>query len=325
MIKKTTLAMTWGACVLSLAMGAATAETYPQKPIRMVLGFAVGGAADATARLIAQGLSDRLGTSVIVENKTGASGNIAAADVARAAPDGYTLFYTTSSIASAPGLYSSLQYDPIKDFAPVSLVASAPLLFVSNPDFPPKTVQELIDHAKARPGEVLYATSGVGIVLHLAGASFADALGLDMQAVAYRGGAPAMVDVMGGQVPVMFNVIVDTKPAVDAKRLRALAITSAQRFPLMPDVPTMAEATGMEGLEIGAWHGIMVPAGTPESIIDRLNKEINHVLEDEAIRERLLAGGSEALGGSPQHFADYLQAETDRWGGVIKKLGISLE
>lgn len=308
-----------------IAFTTAAADDYPSKPIRIIVAFAAGGATDVNARLLAQRLTQQLGKQVIVDNKPGAAGNIGAAEAARSAPDGYTLFYTTSAIASAPSLYKSLTFDPIRDFTPVAMIASAPLLLVANNNFQAKTLKELIDYARANPKRVNYGTSGAGIVLHLAGAQFSNALNIQMEPIHYRGGAPAMADVMGGQIQIMFNVIIDTMPLVQTNRLRALAVTSAKRSPLLPNVPTIAEASGQEGLEIGAWHGILVPKGTPQDVVNRLNAEINTAIKNPEMRQRLLASGNEPLGGSSEQFAAFIKSETARWSKVVRDLDIRVD
>jgi tripartite-type tricarboxylate transporter receptor subunit TctC len=325
MLNRLLAAVICGAIALIAVAAPAAADTYPSKPIRLIVAFAAGGATDVNARLLAQRLTQQLGKSVIVDNKPGAAGNIGTAEAARSAPDGYTLFYTTSAIASAPSIYKNLTFDPIRDFTPVVMIASAPLLLVANNSFEAKTVKELIDYARANPNKINYGTSGAGIVLHLAGAQLSSALNLQMQAVHYRGGAPALADVMGGQIQIMFNVIIDTMPLVQANRVRALAVTSAKRSPLLPDVPSIAEATGQEGLEIGAWHGILVPKGTPQDIVNRLNAEINIAIQHPEMRQKLLASGNEPLGGSSEQFATFIKSETVRWSKVVRDLDIRVD
>jgi len=311
--------------LIAVTIPAVAADAYPSKPIRLIVAFAAGGATDVNARLLAQRLTQQLGKQVIVDNKPGAAGNIGTAEAARSAADGYTLFYTTSAIASAPSIYKNLSFDPIRDFTPVAMIASAPLLLVANNNFEAKTAREMIDYARANPNKINYGTSGAGIVLHLAGAQLSSALNIQMQAVHYRGGAPALADVMGGQIQIMFNVIIDTMPLVQASRVRALAVTSAKRSPLLPDVPSIAEATGQEGLEIGAWHGILVPKGTPQEVVNRLNAEINTAIQHAEMRQRLLASGNEPLGGSSEQFAAFIKSETARWSKIVRDLDIRVD
>ncbi len=326
MLKKLFATTALCAATALMAIGTpAVADTYPSKPIRIIVAFPAGGATDINARLLAQRLTQQLGKQVIVENKSGAAGNIGAAEAARSAPDGYTLFYTTSAIASAPSLYKNLTFDPIMDFTPVALVASAPLLLVANNNFQAKTARELIDYAKANPKQINYGTSGAGIVLHLAAAQFSNALNLQMQPIHYRGAAPAMADVMGGQLQIMFNVITDTRLFVNSNRVRALAITSTKRSPLLPNIPTIAEATGQKGLEIGVWHGILVPKGTPQGIVNRLNAEINTAIQHPEMLQKLLDAGNEPLGGSSEQFATFIKSETVRWSKVIRDLEIKVD
>lgn len=326
MVSKLLPTALWAATAfIAVVTPVAAADAYPSKPIRVVVAFSAGGATDVNARLLAQRLTQQLGKPVIVDNKPGAAGNIGAAEVARSAADGYTLFYTTSAIASAPSLYKNLSFDPIRDFMPVAMIATAPLLLVANNNFQVKTVKELIDYAKANPNKINYGTSGAGIVLHLAGAQISNALNIQMQPIHYRGGAPALTDVVGGQIQIMFNVIIDTMPFVQSNRVRALAVTSAARSPLLPDVPSITEATGQEGLEIGVWHGILVPKGTPQDIINRLNAEINTAIQHPEMRQKLLATGNDPIGGSSEQFAAFIKSETARWSKVVRDLDIRVE
>jgi tripartite-type tricarboxylate transporter receptor subunit TctC len=301
------------------------AQTYPAKPIRMVVGFPPGGSADVNARHFAQAMSGQVGQQIVVDNKSGAGGNIAAAEVARSKPDGYTIFYATSAIVLAPSLYSKLQYDPFKDFVPVALTANIPLLLAVNPALPVKDVKELIAYAKAKPEGISYASSGAGAILHLAGAQFAKTHGLKMTHVPYKGSAPALTDVMGGQTEMIFVPINEAIGHVRANRLRALAITSTKRSPLLPETPTLAEATGVKDAEVGAWSGIVVPKGTPKEIVTRLNAEVNKALTNPELLQRLEAQGSEPLGGTPEQHEAHMKREFTRWGNVIREAGIKLE
>jgi tripartite-type tricarboxylate transporter receptor subunit TctC len=302
-----------------------SAQTYPAKPIRMVVGFPPGGSADVNARHFAQAMSGQLGQQIVVDNKPGAGGNIAAAEVARSKPDGYTIFYATSAIVLAPSLYSKLQYDPFKDFIPVALTANIPLLLAVNPALPVKDVKELIAYVKAKPEGINYASSGAGAILHLACAQFAKTHGLKMTHVPYKGSAPALTDVMGGQTEMICVPINEAIGHVRVNRLRALAITSTKRSPLLPETPTLAEATGVKDAEIGAWSGIVAPKGTPKEIVTRLNAEVNKALTNPELLQRLEAQGSEPLGGTPEQHEAHMKREFTRWANVIREAGIKLE
>jgi tripartite-type tricarboxylate transporter receptor subunit TctC len=245
-------------------------------------------------------------------------------EVARSRPDGYTLLYATSSVVLTPSLYKAPPFNPVTDFSAVSLVATAPLVMVVNPSFPAKDVLEFIAYAKNHRG-MPYATTGIGINSHLAGAQFDRAFGLGMTPVSYRGGAPAMTDVAGGHVGMMFNVITDTLSQIKAGRVRALAVLSAARSPSLPDVPTLAEATGRSGLEVGAWHVVLGPKGLPGGVIARLEKEIAKAVNDPSFRSQLTELGSEGLPGDSTAAASYMKAEYEKWGRLIHDLKISAE
>ena len=236
-------------------MGLASAQ-YPAKPIRMILAFPPGGPTDINARVFAQKLSDQLGQQVVVDNRAGAGGNIGAAEAARAAPDGYTIFYNTSAIAIAPALYSKIAFDPLKDFTPVVLAATVPLVLAVNPGLPVKTVPEFVAYAKANPSRMNYASSGAGTITHLAAALFLTQMGLEMQHIPYKGSAPALVDVVSGQVQMMIDTISTVAPYAKDNRLRALAIAITRRSALLPDVPTLEQAAGLPGFEMSAWQGV---------------------------------------------------------------------
>ncbi len=304
---------------------AATAQTWPAKPLRMILAFPPGGPTDINARNFALKLSEQLGQQVVVDNRAGAGGNIGAAEAAKAPADGYTLFYNTSAIVIAPSLYAKVAFDPQKDFAPVALAATVPLVLAVNPRIPAKDVAEFVAYVKANQGKLNYASSGSGTITHLAAALFVTQLGLQMQHVPYKGSAPALLDVIGGQVQMMVDTINTVAPYAKDNRLRALAIAITRRSPLLPDVPTLEEAAGLPGFEMSAWQGIVVPAGTPREIIARLNTEVNRALQNPDLRARLAAGGSEPLGGTSEQYAAYIRSELGRWARVIKDSGAKAE
>ena len=300
---------------------AAFAQPYPSKPIRMILAFPPGGPTDINARFFAQKLGESMNQQIIVDNKPGAGGNIAAAEAAKAPADGYTIFYNTSAISIAPSLYSKLNYDVLKDYAPVALTATVPLVLVINPGLPAKNVQELVAYAKANPGKMNYGSSGSGTITHLAGALFATQMGLTMLHIPYKGSAPALVDVAGGQTQMMIDTINTVLPYVKDNRLRALAIAIPRRSGALPDVPTLEEAAGLPGFEMSAWQGIVVPAATPKDIVARLNAEINKAVQNADLRQRLAAQGAVPLGGTSEHYAAYIRSELTRWTKVVKDSG----
>jgi tripartite-type tricarboxylate transporter receptor subunit TctC len=308
-------------CLAALVSLAAQAQQYPSKPIRMLLAFPPGGPTDINARVYAQKLSESMNVQVVVDNKPGAGGNIAATEAARAPADGYTIFYNTSAITIAPSLYSKVAYDTLKDFAPVALTATVPLVLAVHPNVPARNVQELIGYVKANPGKLNYASSGSGTITHLAAALFATQAGLQMQHVPYKGSAPGLADVAGGQVQMMIDTILTILPYAKDNRVRPLAIAISRRSPSLPEVPTLEEAAGMPGFEMSAWQGIVVPAATPKDIVAKLNAEVNKASQNPDLRARLAATGSEVLGGTSEAYAGYIRSELARWGKVVKDAG----
>jgi tripartite-type tricarboxylate transporter receptor subunit TctC len=319
--------MRYFCAVLAMAVtGIAVAQQpYPAKPVRMILAFPPGGPTDINARTFAQKLSEQMGQQVLVDNRAGAGGNIGAAEAAKAAPDGYTVFYNTSAIAIAPSLYSKVPFDPVKDYAPVALTATVPLVLAVNPNVPVKTVQEFIAYARANPNKLNYASSGSGTITHLAAALFVSQMGLQMQHIPYKGSAPALVDVVTGQVQMMIDTINTVAPYAKDNRLRALAIAITRRSALLPDVPTLEQAANLPGFEMSAWQGIVVPAATPADIVTRLNAEVNKALQGADLRARLAAGGSEPLGGTSEQYAAYIRSELGRWAKVVRDSGAKLD
>jgi len=287
----------------------------------MLLAFPPGGPTDINARLFAQKLTEQTGQTFVVENRPGAGGNIAAAEAAKAAPDGSTIFYNTSAITIAPALSSSVPFDPVKDFAPVALTATVPLVLAINPGVPAKNLQEFVAYAKANPGKLNYASSGSGTITHLSGALFASQLGLKMQHIPYKGSAPALVDVVGGQTQMMIDTISTVLPYARDNRLRPLAVAVQRRVAVLPEVPTLEEAANLPGFEMSAWQGIVVPAATPRDIVVKLNAEINRAVQNPDLRQKLALGGSEPLGGTPEQYAAYIRSELTRWTKVVKDAG----
>ena len=298
-----------------------TAAQYPTKPIRMILAFPPGGPTDINARIFALKLGESMGQQIIVDNKPGAGGNIAAAEAAKAPADGYTIFYNTSAISIAPSLYSKLNYDVLKDYAPVALTATVPLVLVVNPALPVKSVQELIAYAKANPAKMNYASSGSGTITHLASALFTAQMGLTMQHIPYKGSAPALVDVAGGQTQMMIDTINTVLPYVKDNRLRPLAIAIQRRSSALPDVPTLEEAAKLPGFEMSAWQGIVVPVATPKEIVARLNAEVNKAVQNADLRQKLATQGAEPLGGTSEAYAAYIRSEIGRWTKVVRDSG----
>ena len=304
------------AAALLLTGGSAMAQSWPVKPIRMVIAFPPGGPTDIVSRVIAQQLSQQLGQSVVVDNKPGAGGNIAAELVAKAPADGYTIFYNTSAIVIAPALYGKVNYDTLNDFAPVALTASVPLVLVVHPQLPAKNVKEFIELARAKPGQLNYSSSGTGTITQLASAMFSFQLGLQTQHVPYKGSAPALVDLAAGQTQFMIDTMNTVLPYVRDGRLRALGVASLKRSELLPDIPTLAET--VPGFEAAAWQGVVVPAHTSPEIIARLNQELNKALQHPDVRTKLALQGADILGGTPAQYAAYIRSEIPRWSKAVK-------
>jgi len=301
--------------------GPLLAQGYPSKPVRMLLAFPPGGPTDINARLFAQKLTEQTGQSFVVENRPGAGGNIAAVEAAKASPDGSTIFYNTSAITIAPALQPGVPFDPVRDFAPVALTATVPLVLAINPALPAKNLREFVAYSKANAGKLNYASSGSGTITHLAAALFASQLGLTMQHVPYKGSAPALIDVVGGQTQMMIDTISTVLPYARDNRLRPLAVAVQRRLAVLPDVPTLEEAANLPGFEMSAWQGIVVPAATPQDIVARLNAEVNKAVQNPGLRARLAAGGSEPLGGTAEHYAANIRSELARWSKVVRDAG----
>ena len=321
--RRALLRLAAGVAALPAAARIAQAQTYPSRPIRLILGFAAGGSADIVARLIAQFVSERIGQPVIVENRTGASSNLAGEAVARSAPDGYTLLYVTTVNAINATFFDNLKFELKRDFAPVSGVTRAPNVLEINPSVPANTVAEFIAYAKANPGKLNMASTGNGTSIHLAGELFKAMTGINLVHVPYRSPPQAMTDLLAGQVQVMFDVMTQGLQHIKEGRLRALAVTTAARSDALPDVPTVAET--VPGYEASSWSGVCAPSGTPAAIVAMLNKEINAALTDPTIKARLASMGSTAITGSPAEFAAFLSEEADKWGKVVRSANIKAE
>jgi tripartite-type tricarboxylate transporter receptor subunit TctC len=304
---------------------AALPQNYPSRPIRMIVPFPAGGTADLLARQIGQTMSEQLRQQMIIENRTGAGGNIGADLAAKAKPDGYTLLMgTVSTHAINPNLYPNMPYDPVKDFAPVVLVARMPNILVLHPSVPAANVAELIALAKARPGALAFASAGNGTTQHLAGELFKKMADVDMIHVPYKGNAPAVTDLVGGQVQVMFDNIPVSLQQVRAGKLRALAVTGPARSPVLPQLPTVAEAA-LPGYNITSWFGLYAPSGTSPQIIERLNREANKALSSVPIRRRLTDQGIEPAGGTPGQFAEFMRTELVKWGKIVRESGARVD
>ncbi|GKT21853.1 tripartite tricarboxylate transporter substrate binding protein [Acidovorax sp. SUPP3334] len=303
----------------------AFAQAFPNKPITIIVPFAAGGTTDILARVIGQGLSAELGQSVVVDNRAGAGGNIGGQMAARAPADGYTLFMGTAGThAINAALYKKMPFDPVKDFAPLTRVANVPNLLVANPNQPYKTVQELIAYAKANPGKVNFGSSGSGSSIHLSGELCKSLAKVDMRHVPYKGSAPAVTDLLGNQIGIMFDNMPSAIQHVRSGKLRPIAVTTAKRSPELPDVPTIAEA-GVPGYEATSWFGMFAPAGTPAPIVAQLNKALVKVLSQAETKKKLADQGAEPVSETPEQFAAFIQAESAKWGKVVKESGASVD
>lgn len=309
---------------LALLASGAWAQPYPSHPVRMVVPFAPGGATDIIARIVAQKLADRLGQSVVVENKPGAGTTIGNAEVAKAKPDGYTFLFAPTPFVISQVVYPKLPYDPQKDFAPVSLLAVSPFILVVNAAFPARTTAELVAIAKAKPGTVTFASAGNGTVPHLAGELFRLRAGVDIVHVPYKGGGPAIVDLVSGQVPMMFATPIEVSPHVQSGKLRVLGTTSLARLAAMPDVPTLSES-GYPDFEVLSFFGVLAPAGTPPEIVDRVAADLAAVMELPDVRERFAQQSAEARVLGPAAFSAFLARERDKWTDIVKRSGAKVD
>jgi tripartite-type tricarboxylate transporter receptor subunit TctC len=303
----------------------ATAQDYPSRPVRIVVPFAAAGGSDTVARTVAQKLGEALGQPVVVENKPGAGGNIGTDQVAKAAPDGYTILMgVVGPVAVNPSLFGNLPYDPLRDFAPITQAVSVTNMLVVHPSVPANTVGELIEWGKRNPAKLSSGTGGTGTAGHMASELFKSMSKLDMAVVPYKGAAPAVNDVLGGQVNMSFEALLSTLPHVKAGKLKAIAVTTSMRSSLLPNVPTVAEA-GLPGYEANNWYGFLAPAGTPKPIVDRLNREIVKILGMPDVKEKLAGLGAEVVGNSPQQFAAAIKADVEKWKRVVTETGAKAE
>ena len=307
--------------VLGFAAVTAVAQTYPNRPIRLLVGYPPGGSVDASARILAERLGPALGQTVLVENRAGATGNIAAEALTKAAPDGYTIYMGTTINAVSVSLFKNLSYDPVRDFAPVSKVVVSPSILVVHPSVPANNVRELVAYARANPGKLAYASTGAGSSPHLCAELFSSLAGIKMLHVPYKGGAPAMTDLLGGQVALSFSNPTSITPHMASGRIRALAVTTAKRYANLPALPTMIEE-GYPDFDLSAWYGVIAPAGTPNEIINRLNTEIGKVLRLADVQALLAAQGLEAQPSTPAELARELKDEIVKFAKLLNDAGV---
>jgi tripartite-type tricarboxylate transporter receptor subunit TctC len=314
-------------CAAALACGytaSASAQTFPSKPVRIVVGLAPGGGTDIITRLVGHKLGAAINQQVIVDNRPGAGGNIAAELVARAAPDGYTLIVVTASHAVNPAIYKKMGYDPIKDFSPITQLTTQPYIFVVHPSAPIKSVKDWIALSKQRKGGLTYASSGAGLLGHLAMELLKDLGKFESVHIPYKGANPALIDTISGQVDGFFPTIISGLPQVKSGKLRAIAVTTAKRSSLLPNVPTVAEQ-GFPGYEVSGWYGLLAPAGVPNNVIGFLHAETVKVLKLPEIKDRMAGDGAEPVGNTPEQFAAYLRSETTKWAGIVKRAGVNAQ
>ena len=308
----------------SLMAGTALAQAYPVKPIRFVAAFPAGGPSDIVARAIGRRMSEVLGQSVVIENRTGAGGNIGAEAVAKAAPDGYTVLLGGSYVTIAPSLYKNPPFDPIRDFAPVSLIVSNQYVLVTHPSVPARTVRDLIKVAKAQPGKLNYASTGPGSPPRLCAELFKSMAGVDMVNITYKGATPALVDMIGGHIDVYFGGISGALPPIAGNKVRPLAVTSNRRSSQLPDIPTVAEAA-LPGYDITTWFGLLAPAGTPREIVNKLNGVVVAIVGDPEMKNYLIGQGVDPVTNTPEQFAAYIKGEVPKFAKIVKAAGIAPE
>ncbi|HEY6863684.1 MAG TPA: tripartite tricarboxylate transporter substrate binding protein [Burkholderiales bacterium] len=320
---KTTIAVALLA-LASLYGEAASAQDYPTRPIHLIVAFPPGGSVDTVARVIGPPLGTSLGQPVVVENRSGASGNIGTEAAARARPDGYTLLIHTIPFVANASLYPRMPYDPLADFAPVSLLCASPAVLIAHPSLPAKSIAELLALARAKPGALNYSAAGAGTNPHMAGELFNMLGGVDIVAVQYKGGGPALVAVLAGEVPITFQNISEAVPHVHSGKLRALGVTSAKRAAALPDVPTIAEA-GVPGYEFTTWHGVLAPRGTPGDVVKLLNARLAQVLHSGDVSARFAQMGLDVIASTPEEFSAHLKKELDKWGKLVRERHIKVE
>jgi tripartite-type tricarboxylate transporter receptor subunit TctC len=315
-------ALTLGATQPAAAQG--RSHAYPDKPIHLIVTFPPGGGTDALARLLGQELGKRVGQPILVENRPGASGNIAAEFVAKSAADGYTLLIINSSFAMNAGLFSKLAFDPIGDFAPVVMLATVPSMIAVHPSLPAKNLRELVALAKSRPGKLSFSSCGNGTPQHLGGEMLKRAAKIDMVHIPYKGCGPALADALGGQVPIAINTVANVMPHVRTGKLRAIALASPRRYGLAPDVPSVAEF-GYRGIDVDQWYAILAPAETPADVVTFLNREFAAVVKDPSVRERMLAASFEPQTSTPERIGKIIRDDVAHWTKVIREIGIKID
>jgi tripartite-type tricarboxylate transporter receptor subunit TctC len=309
----------------TIGVGVAAAADYPTRPVTLIVAYTPGGPSDVLARVIGRQMERVLGQPFVIDNRPGGAGNIAAETAAHATPDGYTLLVGNNGLLAANlSLFRKLGFDPVKDFAPISLIGSQPNVLVVRPDFPAATMAELIAYAKANPGKLNYASPGFGTAAHLAAELFRSSAGIDLVPVSYKGAAPALQDLIAGHVQVMFATSASAIGFVKAGTLRPLAVTTIARFSLMPELPTVAEL-GLPGFDAATWHGLVAPAGTPRDVIDTLNRAVVETLKDEGTLRQLHDAGVEVTASTPEEFAEYIRSEIPKWAAVVKASGARVE
>ena len=313
------------AITLCLAAGTALAQAFPNKPIRIVVPFAAGGTSDILARALGPKLTEAWGQPVVVENKTGANGNVGAEFVVRSAPDGYTMLLSdVGAIAINPSVYPNMPFDPVKDFAPVIMVSYSPHVLAVHPSVPANNVKELVEYAKANPGKLNFANSGTGGAPHLAGVDFAQRTGVQWAYIPYKGGSAAVADVVAGQSNVLFNGMLATYPSVKSGRLRGIAMTGAQRVPSAPELPTLIES-GLPGFVTGSYQGLLAPANTPRETILKLNAELKRILNTQDMKDMLAKQGTEVRADTPEQLGSFVVSEKARWAKVVKDAGVKAD
>jgi tripartite-type tricarboxylate transporter receptor subunit TctC len=314
------------AVAASVAAGAEAADsTYPQRPIRLIIPQSPGGASDTVGRVVAQKLAERLGQQVVADNRPGATGNVGAEIVKNAAPDGYTMLLTAPNLVTSPSLYARTGFDPVADFAPVSQTTMSPNVFIVNPSFPARSMKELIEVAKGKPGQIDFSSSGTASTQHLAGELLNILAGVQLVHIPYKGGGPALLDLMAGRVPVMVSTLPAAIPQIKAGKVRALAVTSNKRSAAVPELPTVAEAAALAGYEASTWQGFVFPAATPRAVVQRMADETIKVVAMKDVQDRLRDQGYEPVGSTPPQFAAYIKSELAKWTKVIKSAGIKGE
>ena len=319
------VARTLAGAALALLAAHAQAQSYPAKPIRIVVPLAAGGPGDVLARAVGQKLTESVGQQVVIDNRVGANTNIGNEAVAKSAPDGYTLLMSASTLTINPSLYANLPYDAIKSFAPVTLVATTPLVLVVHPSLPAKSVREFIALAKAKPGQLHYGSAGNGSVLHLAGEMLNSMAHIKIVHVPYKGVTNAFSDLLGGQISLMFPGAPIALPQVQAGKLRALAVTGDKRSAAAPDLPTLADAAGLPGYEVSVWYGVLAPAGTPPAVINRLHGELVKIVQSPDVVARFAALGAEPLHNTPEAFAAFLKNDLVKWTKVVRDSGAKID